>query len=92
MPMKRDKPEQIVVLLLQFEVEIANGKTAPRTCKEVEITVQIIGPISPERVPLRMPPSATFALLSSKWAKKNQNCDDVFSTLECQAKGAEKSQ
>ncbi len=40
MPMKRYKPEQIVNLLRQIEVEIANGKTTPLACKEAEITVQ----------------------------------------------------
>jgi len=39
MPMKRYKPEQIVALLRQIEVEMANGKTAPQACKEAEITV-----------------------------------------------------
>ena len=41
MPMKRYKPEQIVNLLRQIEVEIANGKTTPQACKEAEITQQI---------------------------------------------------
>ncbi|MDP9338696.1 MAG: IS3 family transposase [Acidobacteriota bacterium] len=40
MPMRRYKPEQIVSLLRQVEVEIANGKTTPQACKETEITVQ----------------------------------------------------
>jgi putative transposase len=40
MPMKRFKPEQIVALLRQIEVEIANGKTTPQACKEAEITQQ----------------------------------------------------
>lgn len=40
MPTKRYKPEQIVTLLLQVEVEIANGKTAPQACREAQITVQ----------------------------------------------------
>ena len=40
MPMKRYKPEQIVNLLRQIEVEIANGKTTPQACKEAEITQQ----------------------------------------------------
>jgi putative transposase len=40
MPMKRYKPEQVVNLLRQIEVEIANGKTTPQACKEAEITVQ----------------------------------------------------
>ena len=40
MPMKRYKPEQIVNLLRQIEVEIANGKTTPQACKEADITQQ----------------------------------------------------
>ena len=38
MPNKRYKAEQIVTLLRQIEVGIANGKTTPQACKEVEIT------------------------------------------------------
>jgi putative transposase len=40
MPMKRYKAEQIVNLLRQIEVEIANGKSTPQAYKEAEITVQ----------------------------------------------------
>ena len=40
MPMIRYKPEQIVTLLRQIEVAVANGKTTPQACKEAEITVQ----------------------------------------------------
>jgi len=40
MPMKRYKPEQIVTMLRQIEVGIANGKNTPQACKEAEITVQ----------------------------------------------------
>jgi putative transposase len=40
MPNKRYKAEQIVTLLRQIEVGIANGKTTSQACKEVEITVQ----------------------------------------------------
>ena len=40
MPMRRYKQEQIVTLLRQVEVEIANGKTTPQACKEAQITVQ----------------------------------------------------
>ena len=40
MPTKRYKAEQIVTLLRQIEVGIANGKTTPQVCKEAEITVQ----------------------------------------------------
>ena len=40
MPIKRYKAEQIVTLLRQIEVELANGKTTPQACKEAEIPVQ----------------------------------------------------
>jgi putative transposase len=40
MPIKRCKPEQIVALLRQIEVGIANGKTTLQACKEVEIHIQ----------------------------------------------------
>jgi len=40
MPIQRYKPEQIVTMLRQIEVGIANGKTTPQACKEAEITVQ----------------------------------------------------
>ena len=40
MPIKRYKPEQIVTMLRQIEVGIANGKPTPQACKEAEITVQ----------------------------------------------------
>jgi putative transposase len=40
MPMKKYKPEQIVTLLRQAGVEIANGKTTPQAFKEAQITAQ----------------------------------------------------
>ena len=40
MPIKRYKPEQIVTMLRQIEVGIANGNTTPQACKEAEITMQ----------------------------------------------------
>jgi putative transposase len=40
MGMRKHKPEQIVALLRQIEVGIANGKTTPQACREVEITEQ----------------------------------------------------
>ena len=40
MPIKRYKPEQIVTMLRQIEVSIANGKPTPQACKEAEISVQ----------------------------------------------------
>jgi transposase-like protein len=40
MPMKKYKSEQIVALLRQVEVELANGNTTPQACKEAAITAQ----------------------------------------------------
>ena len=40
MAIRRYKPEQIVNLLRQIEVGVANGKPTPQACKEAEITVQ----------------------------------------------------
>jgi putative transposase len=40
MPTQRYKPEQIVNLLRQVEVEIANGKTTPQACRDAQITAQ----------------------------------------------------
>ena len=40
MPLQRYKPEQIVTMLRQIEVGIANGKNTPQACKEAAITVQ----------------------------------------------------
>ena len=40
MPIQRYKPEQILTMLRQIEVGIANGKTTPQACKEAEITIQ----------------------------------------------------
>ncbi len=40
MSTKRYKAEQIVTVLRQIEVEIANGKTTPQACREAQITTQ----------------------------------------------------
>ena len=40
MPLQRYKPEQIVMMLRQIEVGIANGKNTPQACKEAAIAVQ----------------------------------------------------
>jgi len=40
MPTKRYKPEQIMTLLRQVEVVIANGKLTPQACREVGISEQ----------------------------------------------------
>ena len=36
----KHKPEQVVNLLRQIEVAVANGKTTSQACKEAEITEQ----------------------------------------------------
>jgi hypothetical protein len=38
---KKHSPEQIVDLLRQLEVAIANGKTTPQACKEAEQTYNL---------------------------------------------------
>ena len=40
MSTKRYKPEQVVNLLRQIEVETANGETTPQACRDAQITVQ----------------------------------------------------
>ena len=40
MSTKRYKPEQIVNLLRQIEVAVANGKTTPQACRDAQITAQ----------------------------------------------------
>ena len=40
MSIKNYKPEQIVTILRQIEVAMANGKTAPQACKEAGIHTQ----------------------------------------------------
>ena len=40
MSTKEYKPEQVVNILRQIEVEIANGKTTPQACRDAQITVQ----------------------------------------------------
>jgi hypothetical protein len=40
MPMKKYKPEQIVTLLRQIEIEIANGKTTPQACRDARIVIE----------------------------------------------------
>ena len=40
MSIRKYKPEEIVRLLRQIEVGIANGKTAPQACKEAAINTQ----------------------------------------------------
>ncbi len=41
MSIRKYKPEQIIAVLRQIEVQIANGKTPPQACKEAEIHAQL---------------------------------------------------
>ncbi len=43
MSIQKNKPEQIVTVLRQIEVQMANGKTVPPACKEAEIHTQSCG-------------------------------------------------
>ena len=43
MPIRNYKPVQIVTILRQIEVQIANGKTVPQACKEAGIRTQSCG-------------------------------------------------
>ena len=44
MPIRRYKPKQIVTVLRQIEVAMANGKSPPQACKETGIQLRrIIG-------------------------------------------------
>jgi transposase-like protein len=40
MPTKQSKPEQIMTLLRQVEVVVANGQTTPQACREAGISEQ----------------------------------------------------
>ena len=40
MSIQKNKPEQIVTVLRQIEVQMANGKTVPQACKEAGIHTQ----------------------------------------------------
>jgi putative transposase len=40
MPTKKYKPEQIVSLLRQIEVAVANGKSTPQECRDAGISEQ----------------------------------------------------
>jgi hypothetical protein len=42
LPTARYMPEQIVTLLRQMEVDVANGKTTLRACKEAEIALTVL--------------------------------------------------
>ena len=40
MSVQKNKPEQIITVLRQIEVQIANGKKVPQACKEAGIHTQ----------------------------------------------------
>ena len=69
MPNKRYKAEQIVTLLRQIEVGIANGKTTPQVCKEA-------GALRPASSTLRGKPVSTG--LAHDWP----NCDRAYARTD----------
>lgn len=54
---KRYQPEQVVNLLRQIEVAVANGKTTPLACKEAGITEQTYYPWRTEWGGLQVDPA-----------------------------------
>jgi hypothetical protein len=64
MAWRKHKPEQIVTLLRQIEVGIANGKTTPQACKEAEIPVQSYYRWRKEYGGLKLRPSHPLSLRS----------------------------
>jgi len=59
MPMKKYTPDQIVTLLRQIEMEIANGKTTLEACPDAQITAQMF---YPSRKEYRRPNPSSRAL------------------------------
>ena len=53
MPIRRYKPEQIVTVLRQIEVAMANGKSTPQACKEAGIHTQTYYVLTAESRPGR---------------------------------------
>jgi len=43
MPTRNYRPEQIITILRQIEMQMANGKPAPQACKEAGIHTQSCG-------------------------------------------------
>jgi len=43
MPIKSYKAEQIVTMLQQIEISVANGKTTPQVCRKAEVALNLPG-------------------------------------------------
>jgi Transposase len=81
MPIKRYKPEQIVTLLRQIEVEIANGNTTPQACKEAEIPAQSYYRWRQEYGGLKLDQAKRLKELASpgiprNWKRRTRNSSD----------------
>jgi hypothetical protein len=82
MPIKRYKPEQIVTMLRQIEVSMANGKTTPQACKEAEITIQTFYRWRKEYGGLKMDLLRVQARgLISSASKSNPFCDQILAAI-----------
>jgi hypothetical protein len=69
MPIQRYKPEQVVTMLQQIEVGIANGKTTPQACEEAAITVQTFYRWRKEYGGLKMDPAKRLKELEKENGK-----------------------
>jgi len=82
MPMKKYKPEQIVTLLRQIELEIANGKTAPQACRDAAITAQTYYPWRKEFGGLKLDQAKRLKELERENAKAVFGETDPEGTLQ----------
>jgi putative transposase len=87
MPLKKYKPEQIVTLLRQIEVEIANGKTTPQACEETQITAQTYYRWRKEYGGLRLDQAKRLKEMESEDAKLKRLVTEL--SLEKQIQNAE---
>jgi transposase-like protein len=69
MPTKKYKPEQIMALLRQVEVAIANGQTTPQACREAGISEQTFYRWRKEYGGLKLDPAKRLKALEQENAK-----------------------
>ena len=80
--MKRYKPEEIVALLRQTEVGIANGKSTPQACKETEINPQTYCPWRKEYGGLKTEQAQRMKELENENGRlRRMGSQDVIETL-----------
>ena len=72
MPTRNYKPEQIVTVLRQIEVQMANGKTAPHACQEAEIHTQTYSRWRKEYGGLKREPAKRLQELEKGTARRSR--------------------